>query len=201
LDIGSGIGNLAIGLAADYLTCGYDGLEINPEAVAWCQAAITRRHPHLRFHRADVVSQAYNPAGRVSGTTFRFPFPDSAFEFVYLGSVFTHMMPADVQQYVDEIARVLAPSGVCIASYFLLNPETSSLVAARQSFKSFGVIHNSGLARLHDESVPEAAVALDEGFVRGIHERAGLGIHDVRRGKWAMGTANDQDVLTVFRRA
>src|SRR5687768_526087 len=58
LDIGSGLGNLALGLA-DFLRGGYDGLEIHPEAVAWCQRAITPRHPGFRFHRADVASRAY----------------------------------------------------------------------------------------------------------------------------------------------
>jgi methylase of polypeptide subunit release factors len=33
LDIGSGIGNVALGLA-DYLRGSYDGLEIHPDAVA-----------------------------------------------------------------------------------------------------------------------------------------------------------------------
>src|SRR5262245_26256385 len=40
LDIGSGIGNLALGLV-DYLRGGYDGIEIHAGAVSWCQRAIT----------------------------------------------------------------------------------------------------------------------------------------------------------------
>jgi SAM-dependent methyltransferase len=63
LDVGSGIGNLALGLK-DFLTSTYDGLEIHPEAVAWCQRAITPRYPAFRFHRADVASRAYNRPGR-----------------------------------------------------------------------------------------------------------------------------------------
>src|SRR5437016_12122831 len=65
LDIGSGIGNLAISLIG-YLIGGYDGIEIHPEAVAWCQRAITRKHPHFRFHHANLASDAYNPRGSVS---------------------------------------------------------------------------------------------------------------------------------------
>jgi hypothetical protein len=53
LDIGSGIGNLALGLVG-FLHGGYEGLEIHEEAVAWCQHAITPRHPAFRFHRAGV---------------------------------------------------------------------------------------------------------------------------------------------------
>jgi SAM-dependent methyltransferase len=196
LDIGSGIGNLALGLIG-YLRGGYDGIEIHPEAVWWCQRAITRRHPTFRFHRADLVSRAYNPNGRVTASTYRFPFPDQGFDFIFLGSVFTHMLPDAVEHYVREISRLLAPGGVCVASYFLLNDETRTGVDAGRSFMSFRVEHPSGLCRLHDATMPEAAVALEETFVRRIHEQAGLRIRDIRRGRWWSDQPHDQDVLTV----
>jgi SAM-dependent methyltransferase len=196
LDIGSGIGNLAIGLAG-YLTASYDGVEIHPEAVAWCQRAITPRHPTFRFHRADLVSRAYNPHGSVTAAEYRFPFPDGSFDFIFLSSVFTHMLPDAVEQYVHEIARLLAPNAVCVASYFLLNDETRAGIDQGRSFMTFGVQHPSGLCRLHDAALPEAAVALEESFVRRIHQRAGLRVRDIRRGRWWSGEAHDQDVLAV----
>jgi len=98
LDIGSGIGNLALGLTG-YLQGGYDGVEIHPEAVAWCQRAITPRYPAFRFHRVDVASRAYNPAGVARASDYRFPFADRTFDFVFLSSVFTHMFPSDVEHY------------------------------------------------------------------------------------------------------
>ena len=107
LDIGSGIGNLAISLIG-YLRGGYEGVEIHPEAVAWCQRAITRRHPAFRFHRADLMSRAYNPRGRLSASAYRFPFPDKHFDVIFLASVFTHMLP-DARRAV--LARDLAPAG------------------------------------------------------------------------------------------
>jgi SAM-dependent methyltransferase len=196
LDIGSGIGNLPLGLIG-YLRGGYDGIEIHPEAVAWCQRGITRRHPSFRFHRADLTSRAYNPHGQVSPSAYRFPFPDQAFDFIVLASVFTHMLPDAVEQYLREISRLLAPGGVCVASYFLLNDETRTGVDAGHSFMSFGVEHSSGLCRLNDRTMPEAAVALEETFVRRVHEQVGLRISDIRRGRWWSGEAHDQDVLTV----
>jgi SAM-dependent methyltransferase len=196
LDIGSGIGTLPLGLI-DYLTGSYDGLEIHSEAVAWCQRAITPRAPAFRFHRADIVSRAYNPNGRVSAVEYVFPFPDRSFDFIMLASVFTHMMPDAVEHYLHEIARVLAPGGTCMASYFLLNDETRPGVESGRSFMSFGVQHPSGVCRLHDATVPESAVAFDETFVRSIHDRAGLRIKDIRRGQWWNGGRHDQDVLTV----
>jgi SAM-dependent methyltransferase len=198
LDIGSGIGNLAIGLTG-YLTGRYDGIEIHPQAVAWCQGAITPRHPTFRFHRADVASDAYNPEGAAPSSTYRFPFLDRSFDFIFLSSVFTHMLPDAVEHYLHEIARLLAPGGVSVASYFLLGDEAREGVEQGRSFMSFGVTHPSGLCRLHDAAVPEAAVALDESFVRDAHSRAGLRVRDIRRGAWWSGTAHDQDVLVVER--
>lgn len=200
LDIGSGIGTLALSLIG-YLRGGYDGVEIHPEAVAWSQRAITRRHPTFRFHRADLASPAYNPHGLVSASTYRFPFPDRSFDFIFLGSVFTHMLPDPIEHYLHEISRMLAPDGVCVASYFLLNDETRGGVDRGNSFISFGVQHPSGLCRLHDAAVPDAAVALEEAFVRRIHEQAGLRIRDIRRGRWWSGEAHDQDLLTIVLHA
>jgi len=199
LDIGSGIGNLAVSLIG-FLRGGYDGVEIHPEAVRWCQRAITTEHPNFRFHRADVASIAYNPRGQQQPSAYRFPFADDRFEFIFVGSVFTHLLPDAVERYVQEIARVLADDGVCVASYFLLNDETRAGVERGDSFMSFGFRNPDGLCRLHDATVPEAAVALEEDFVRRAHEAAGLQIRDIRRGGWWSGKADDQDVLTIGRR-
>ena len=69
-------------------------------------------------------------------------------------------------------------------------------ISANRSFMTFGIEHPSGLCRLHDAVVPEAAVALEEGFVRRIHDDAGLAIHAIRRGGWWNGEVHDQDVVT-----
>jgi len=104
LDVGSGIGNLALALTG-YLHGGFDGIEIHPEAVQWCQKTITPRFPSFRFHRADVSSRAYNPGGAVPANQFRFPFANGVFDYILLASVFTHMLPADVESYVQEMDR------------------------------------------------------------------------------------------------
>lgn len=200
LDIGSGIGNLAIGLI-DYLEGGYDGIEIHREAVEWCQAAITSAHPQFRFHRADLESSAYNPQGAADASGYRFPFPDETFDFILLSSVFTHMLPAEVEHYVQEIARVLKPQGACVASFFLLNDETYAGVAAGRSFIPFPYEHPSRVYRLHDELKPAAAVAFQETFVHQILANAGLVIREIRRGQWWSGLAHDQDIVTMAPKA
>ena len=196
LDIGSGIGNLALALIGSHQGS-YDGIEINREAAAWCQRAIAPRHPRFRFHHADIEGGAYNRGGRLSASQYRFPFDADAFDFVFLGSVFTHMLPGDVAHYLREIGRVLAPGGTCVASYFLLDDERRPHVATGQAFMTFSFEIESG--RLHDRARPEAAVAIEEAFVTAAYRNAGLTIERIRRGDWWSGRADDQDVVTAKR--
>jgi SAM-dependent methyltransferase len=195
LDIGSGIGNLAVGLIG-HLQGTYDGIEVDKESVAWCRQAITSRYPTFRFHEADLASGAYNPGGRLSAASYRFPFPDRSFDAIFLGSVYTHLLPEDTAHYVKEVARLLAPGGFCVASYFLLDDERRRSIDDRRSFMPFPVEH-SAVCRLNDASRPEAAVAFDETFIRGLHDDSGLRIRDVRRGQWWNGVAHDQDVIVA----
>lgn len=157
------------------------------------------RDPRFTFVHADIQSGAYNRRGRESPAEYRFPFPDADFDFVILASVFTHMLPEGVEHYLCEITRVLRPGGRCVASFFLLNDGNRAAIAAGRSFMSFAHELSSGLCRVHDLETPEAAIAVDELFVRRVHTSAGLAIQAVRRGRWAEGTSDDQDVVTSTR--
>jgi len=196
LDIGSGIGNLAVNLIG-YFQGTYDGVDVHKEAVAWCNRAITPRHPTFRFHHADVASGAYNPRGGQAAAAYRFPFPDRSFDVIFLASVYTHLLPDDAAHYVREVARLLAPGGFCVASYFLLDQERGASIDAGHSFIPFPITQPSGVYRLHRASSPEAAVAFDEAFIRHLHDESGLRIRDLRRGGWWRGVPHDQDVVVA----
>lgn len=198
LDIGSGIGNLAVGLIG-YLRGTYDGIEIHKEAVAWCRQVITPRHPTFRFHHADLANGAYNPGGQQQAAAYRFPFPDRSFDVIFLASVYTHLLPVDAARYVHEVARLLAPGGFCVATYFLLDKERRESIDAGRSFMPFPFSHPSGVCRLRKETSPESAVAFDETFIRHLHDESGLRIRDLRRGEWWRGRADDQDVVVAVR--
>jgi SAM-dependent methyltransferase len=205
LDIGCGIGRLAVALTSRLGPEGrYEGLDIVPSGIEWCTGHITPRHPNFRFTLADVHNGEYNPNGRVAPTEYRLPYRDASFDLVVLTSVFTHMLPAETERYLDEIARVLKPGGHCFATYSLLNDESRRLMADGSADMRFD--HAIGPCAVVDTKVPELAVGYDEAYVREASAAAGLEPEDVLYGSWSgrrtdgHGSGLSQDVVLTTRR-
>lgn len=181
LDIGCGTGRMAIHLA-DYLDGGtYDGIDIVGPSIAWCQRAY-RGHPGFRFHHSDIYNKFYNKGGTVKASDYRFPFADASFDFIFLTSVFTHMLAEDVDHYLAEIRRVLAPGGRVLVTAFLLNHETLRLIEAGKSTFTFREPLEGCFVEVAD--VPECAVAYDEAAFGSMIERHGLTIAQTHLGQW-----------------
>jgi SAM-dependent methyltransferase len=120
LDVGCGSGRMARRLT-EYLTTGsYDGIDITKDSIDWANKTYSG-FPNFRFHFSDIFNKYYNPKGTVSAEEYRFPFDDAQFDFVFLTSVFTHMLERDVQNYLSEIRRVLRSGGCAFITCFLLN--------------------------------------------------------------------------------
>lgn len=184
LDIGSGIGRMAIPLTGYLKAPGsYDGMEIVPVGVEWCRRRITPRHPNFRFHLIDVYNLEYNPGGKTQAADYRFPFTEGNFDFSFLTSVFTHMLPADFERYVAEISRVTKPGGRCLSTFFLLNAESRAQIAAKVPFLDF---HHEGPGYLtNDPAMPESAIAFPEEYVLGVFRANGFSVKGpIRYGKW-----------------
>src|SRR5262249_25951870 len=152
----------------------YDGFDIVAPAVRWCQLAITRAHPHFRFRHADLHNSAYNPGGCGRPRDFTFPYEREAFDFVFLASVFTHILPNAVNRYLGEVARVLRPGGRCLATFFLLNEQSLAQMAGPTS--RFHFVHEGDGFHTTNRRQPEAAVAYNEDDVRTWLAQAGLRI-------------------------
>lgn len=198
LDVGCGIGRMALPLA-EYLTTGrYEGFDIVRANAAWCRKAITPRCPHFRFRHADIFNREYNPRGRVRGEEYRFPYPDESFDFAYLTSVFTHLLPNEVAHYLTELGRVLRPGGRCFATAFLLNEESNRLLDAGRSRVTLEP--PEGVYRVHSRVVPEACVALDEDWFESAAHAAGLRIErPAHYGLWCGRETwtDDQDIVIL----
>jgi len=185
LDVGCGIGRAALPLTR-YLSPrgGYDGFDIMRPNIAWCRTAITPRFPNFRFQHVDLWNREYNPRGRLAARDFRFPYADDTFDFAFLTSVFTHLMPDDAAHYLAELGRVLKPGGRCLATFFLLNDESTRLVDA--GLGKFRLEPLEGVHRIYSREIPEAAIAFEETFVEEACRIAGLSIdRPIRYGLWS----------------
>lgn len=200
LDVGCGCGRMAVPLTR-YLDGGtYEGFDIVEPAVRWCQEHVTPRYPAFRFQMADIRNALYRPDGRDDATTWPFPYADGAFDFVFLTSVFTHLLPPAQEHYVAEIARVLADGGVCFATFFLWNDDASARVDAAPHGLRFGVSGDG--YRIVLPSNPEAAVAIPEGHVVARFARHGLTLAAAPYlGTWCRPSGTSFQDIVLARRA
>ncbi len=202
LDVGCGIGRMAVALA-NYLgpTGSYQGFDIVPQGVTWCQQNITPRYPAFEFQLADIANKTYNPRGRLRATDFVFPYPGAAFDFQLSTSVFTHMRAEEVHHYVAEIARVLKPGGRCLNTFFLLDEEARGRV--RAGFDSQDFRYPLGPAWTVSPIEPEKAIAYPEEWVRELLAEHGLAVREpIHYGGWSGRTPSVayQDMVVAERR-
>ena len=203
LDVGCGIGRKTF-LLTRYLNAdgSYDGLDIVKTGVDWCTDRITRRYPNFKFQLINVCNQHYNPTGRYKASEYTFPFEDASFDFVVLGSVFTHMLTEDVKRYVCEVSRVLKTGGRCLMSFFLLNDSSTALMRANKSAINLEI--NLGSCWVADATDPEAITGYEEDFVRALCAKCNLQIREpVYYGSWSGRETflSYQDLILAFKTA
>lgn len=201
LDVGCGIGRKTIPLT-QYLNdeAIYEGFDIVKAGINWCVENISARHPNFRFHLADMVNPHYNPSGTHSAEDYRFPFKSGDFDVVTIASVFTHMLPNGVDNYLGEVARVLRTGGKCLATCFLWNDEAKELIKSGRSTLSFGYERDG--FRTINPRVPEDTVSYEESSVTVLYEKHGLFIdRPIHYGSWCGRTSflSYQDIIIATK--
>jgi SAM-dependent methyltransferase len=189
LDVGSGLGRKTIPLT-EYLIEGYyEGFDCKELGVKWCQDNITPKFPNFRFQYVDVYAPGYNPKGKISPLEFVFPFEDATFDFVVLGSVFTHMQYPAVLQYLKEIRRVLKIGGRCLITWFITNKDTKSSI--------FPYRHQYGWYA--NRELIEEAIAFDIDVVEELYALVKLPIKKLEKGHWSgiKGLSHQDLILAV----
>lgn len=155
LDVGCGTGQLTEAMVGYLSPQGlYVGADIAPEAIAFCRAKFAL--PNFRFVQNEMRS---------------LPIGEERFDFIYLGSVFTHMYPNEIRDLLDELKRLLAGGGAIIADAFL-----------------------SDAASSHEGD--RGMVVINAGVLRGAFSAAGLQAHQVHEWEWTPGVRR-----TIFRLA
>lgn len=203
LDVGCGVGRMAIPMTRHLSSEGaYDGIDIVAESIEHCKQAYSHRHENFHFHHADAFNSYYNPGGKYLPHEYKFPFSDKTFSFVFLTSVFTHMLGQGVENYLKEIQRVLVPGGRCFITYFILNEE--SVDSMRENKNSLQFVFPVDQGKSIQVNEPEVAMAFNEAYIRELYQKHGLEVVEpIRYGSWS-GRKNDvgyQDIIVGIKRA
>jgi len=185
LDIGCGCGRMAMPLTR-FLTSGtYDGFDILPELINWCQQNITPQFAAFNFHLTDIYHDLYRTDGTLQSKYFQFPFSDNSFDFTFLTSVFTHMLKDDIVNYTREITRTLKPGGIALITFFILNEESERLMGTPNSKVNIPHLYGDEGIKVADFNNPEAVIAYPETMARQILTNNGLTILEpIYFGSW-----------------
>jgi SAM-dependent methyltransferase len=200
LDIGSGIGRMAVPLT-QYLVPGktrYLGIDPVADGIKWCQNAITPVYKDFRFQTVDLANELYNPEGKVAGDSWQLPAKDAAFDFATMVSVATHLPPADVERYCTEIFRTLRPGGRLFMTAFIIR-SANELATPKCDPRLSGLVRDKDKPCWHLRGEnPMAAVGFDNGYLESVLAKAGFALLRKGFGAWhGDKSSHYQDILVA----
>ncbi len=198
LEIGCGVGRTAYALLDRLEQGGFTGMDIERVSIEDCQQRGVFKRKGFKFDSLDVRNDEYNPNGKYYAHEYRFPYDDNAFDVIFLVSVFTHMLTKDVEQYIAEISRMLAPGGHCMVTTFLMDHGREGQLGTFD--------HTEDRHSFIDPKMPEVAVGYEQGFFEENFAKHGVELsHGPIWGAWrknsplSEGANFGQDIL-FFRK-
>ena len=157
----------------------YEGFDIVERGVQWCQKNIATKHSNFNFKYVPLLNDLYTQHEQ-QAATFTFPYSNNTFDKVVLLSVFTHMTPPEVANYMQEIKRVLKKGGLCYATFFIINEEAKTKMKA-----PFVFAHEYEYHYLMNQQVQAANVAYKEPFLKKVFLKENeLTLEHIHYGWW-----------------
>lgn len=198
LDIGSGIGRTAISLSNYLNTKGsYEGFDVVKKGVDWCNSKIGNDFKNFNFTYVPLFNDLYNNE-TLQAEEFVFPYDNKNFDIVFSFSVFTHMQIEEIQNYLNEIYRVLSDEGEAFSTFFLYESEDEINKAALKGFNF--PIEKDGY-RLMNNTVKSGNIAISKQKLQEMMANTNLSIKTIIDGFWK-GTknANEYQDIVVFKK-
>jgi len=203
LDLGCGCGLLELSLEKNGWTGDLVGVDIHGPSVRWCQRRISTRVPSFRFMHADIYNAAYWRTGQHDARTWLAQFDETGFDCLVAKSLFTHMLPDELDVYLSDIPKRLHPGGKALLTAFLLDDEQDRLQSAGRSSLTFSRPSPDSRHAVRSLAAPTAAVAYDAGFLLDRLRSNGLDPADgVHYGTWSgrPDALSYQDIIVAVRR-
>lgn len=119
LDVGCGVGRLYLA-AKPYLTASdeYIGIDITERSIAICREKFAQSNVSFMH---TLGSNRYYASNATEGDPRSWVLESGSFNLVTALSVWTHLREEDWKYYLAEVARVLAPGGKAIITFFVLD--------------------------------------------------------------------------------
>jgi ubiquinone/menaquinone biosynthesis C-methylase UbiE len=195
--MGCGFGRMALPLIAFLDKGSYEGFDVHKKGIEWCLKHISEKKPNFKFNFTDVYNLNYNPTGTLKANTFQFPYANEEFDFCFATSLFTHLKPSDIRNYIKEMSRVLNSGGRCLVTAFLIDEDALLKIKAGAARYSFSL--QSGGFYTSNKEFPEEAIAYSEDTIIKYFEENGLVIDERLYGFWSgvEDFTSFQDILIV----
>ena len=183
MDIGSGCGLMCLKVnenptLPEYIFPGsYVGIDIDKDLVDWC-------NKHIKLERGFFVTPPIE--GKLPGL-------ENTVDVILCKSLFTHLFPTEVIDYVAEIQRLLKPNGRCLMTFFLLADKRTG----RYGFEDWdGECHFS----TNRKSNPRAAIGYKEMWIYDMLATGGFK-YETHYGSWRGDNKglSFQDMIVIRR--
>jgi len=202
LDIGCGCGMLELELERALTEGECFGIDIHGPSIAWATRTIQQRAKNFHFIHADIYNAAYWPSGKLTARQFLDGIDIGQFDLVFAKSLFTHMLPDELDVYIGKIARWLRPAGKALLTFFLTNPIQEELAKRGKNQIEFTAPCEPGPYRVRHRNAPTAAVAYEESYILEVFQKHGLRTKiPADYGTWSGRTdgLSFQDILVAER--
>lgn len=201
MDLGCGCGLLELALERMNWDGDLVAIDIHKPSIDWCAATIGRRQPRYRFVHANIYNSAYWRRGAMNAETWLRTFDETNFDCVIVKSVFTHMLPEELQMYLSDLPRRLKPRSRALLTFFLLKSSGDHQIT-RKAEISFGRPSPDAPYAVRRLTAPTAAVAYDLTYVLSSLARVGLElVPPIFFGSWSgeVDALSYQDIMIVRR--
>jgi ubiquinone/menaquinone biosynthesis C-methylase UbiE len=193
LDVGCGIGRIALPLSRSFPGLRYSGFDIVSYGVEWASKKL-RGFNSFELKHVDVYNSFYNPRGKESPDAFIFPFPSNHYDLAFATSVFTHLLDASAFNYMREVSRCLVPGGRAYVTTFICDGHNHS-----DAYNKF--THRFGRSHVASFHEPEMAVAYSISVWENMATSNGMKIEKTFAGSWCRdGNGDDfQDAILFVK--